>query len=127
MALFCSPPAAQGTARRSSNAIDHTTADNASTGDIGNVNKALTDTIRDAVDAFMGNDDDSKDALTGFFDDAIFGTQATGASNDGNNDAPSNLTHGDTVDGGNKGERGSRTHRPGGGGHSEGEGYRRRG
>jgi hypothetical protein len=76
----------------------------ASTGNVGDVNEALTDTIRDAVDAFTGDDDDSKDALTGFFDDAIFGTQATGASDDGNNDAPSNLTHGEMVDGGNEGE-----------------------
>ncbi len=104
MALFRLPPAAQGTARRSSNATDHTTADDASTGNVGNVNEALTDTVGNAVDAFTGDDNDSEDALTGYFDDAIFGTQVTGASDDGNNDAPSNLTHGETVDGGNKGE-----------------------
>ncbi len=89
-ALFGSPPAAQGSKRRSGNATGHTTADNASTGNVGNVNEALTDTVGDAnaVNAFTSYDDEFNDALTGFYDDAILGTQATGASDDCNNDAP---------------------------------------
>jgi hypothetical protein len=83
----------------------HTNADDASTGNVGNVNEALTDTVGNAVnvDAFTGDDDNFDDALAGFYDNAVLGTQATGASDDGNNDAPPNLTHGKTVDGGNEG------------------------
>jgi hypothetical protein len=90
LALFCSPPAAQGSKRRSGNVTGHTTADDASTGNVGDVNKALTDTVGNAVDvdAFTGDDDDFDDALADFYDDAILGTQATGASDDGSNDAP---------------------------------------
>lgn len=57
-------------------------------GNVGDVNEALTDTIEDAIDDLMGDDGNFKNALTDFFDDAILGSQATGASNDGNNDAP---------------------------------------
>jgi hypothetical protein len=96
-ALFRSPPPAQGSERRSGNVTGHTTANDASTGNVGDVNEALTDTVGDAVDAFTGNDDKFDNALTGLYDDAILGTQATGTSVDGNNDAPPNLTHGETV------------------------------
>ncbi len=84
----------------------HNTADDASTGNVGDINEALTDTVGNAVDvdAFTGNDNDFNNALAGFYDDAVLGTQATGASDDGTNDAPPNLTHGKTVDGGNEGE-----------------------
>jgi hypothetical protein len=67
-ALFRSPPAAQGSERRSGNVTGHTTADDASTGNIGDVNEALTDTVGNDVDvdAFTGDDDDFDDALAGF-------------------------------------------------------------
>jgi hypothetical protein len=89
-ALFRSPPAAQGSERRSGNVTGHNTADDASTGNVGNVNKALTDTVGNAVDvdAFTGDDDNFDNALAGFYDDAVLGTQATGASDDGTNDDP---------------------------------------
>jgi hypothetical protein len=40
MVLFRSPPVAQGSERRSGNVTGHTTADDASTGNVGDVNKA---------------------------------------------------------------------------------------
>jgi hypothetical protein len=52
----------------------------------------------------MSAADNADNTLTGTVHEAIFGSQATGASNDGTNNAPPSLTQGETVDGGNKGE-----------------------
>ena len=125
-ALFCSPPTAQGSEQRSGNTTGHTAVDGARTGDIGTVGGALTgipggtngaragvvgdaggaltDTAGGANDAPAGTADNADDTLTGTVDEAIFGTQATGASDDGTIDASPSLTQGETVDGGNEGE-----------------------
>jgi hypothetical protein len=73
-------------------------------GNIGNVDDALTGTIGNADKALTSAANNVNDALTGTLDTAELGTQATGASDDGTNDAPPSLTQGKTVDGGNKGE-----------------------
>jgi hypothetical protein len=118
-ALFCSPPTAQGSEQRSGNTTGHTAVDGARTGDIGTVGGALTgipggtngaragvvgdaggaltDTAGGADDAPAGTADNADDTLTGTIDDAIFGTQATGASDDGTIDASPSLTQGETV------------------------------
>ncbi len=125
-ALFCSPPAAQGSKQRSGNATGHTAIDGARTGDVGtvggaltgtangadssragvvgNASGALTETTGGADNAPAGTANNANDALTDTVDEAIFGTQATGASDDGTNDASPSLTQGETVDGGNEGE-----------------------
>jgi hypothetical protein len=71
--LFRSPPVAQGSERRSGNLTGHNTANNASTGNVGDVNEALTDTVGNAVnvDAFTGDDDNFDNALAGFYDNAV--------------------------------------------------------
>jgi hypothetical protein len=95
-APFRSPPAAQGTKQRFGNATDHTAVNDALTGNISNVDNAHTGTIGDTNEALT--------SATNNVDAAKLRTQATGASDDGTNDAPPSLTQGETVDGGNKGE-----------------------
>jgi hypothetical protein len=104
MAPFRLPSMAQGTKRRFGNATDHTTIDDALTGNVGNIDNALTGTIRNANEALTSAADNVDDALTGTVDAAKFGTQATGVSNDGTNNAPPSLTQGKTVDKRNKRE-----------------------
>jgi hypothetical protein len=96
MAPFCLPPVAQGTKQRFGNVTDHTAVDDALTGNVGNIEDAHTGTI--------GNADEALTSATNNVDATKLRTQATGASNDGTNDAPPSLTQGETVDGGNKGE-----------------------
>ncbi len=103
-ALFRWPPAAQGTKRRFGNATNHTAINDALTGNVGDVNNALTGTVGNADEALMSAADKATDALTGTVDTAELGTQVTGASDNGTNDAPPSLTQGKMVDGGNKGE-----------------------
>jgi hypothetical protein len=103
-ALFRLPPVAQGTKRRFGNATDHTAVDNALTGNVGNVDNALTGTVGNANKALTSAADNVDNALTGTVNAAKFGTQVTGTSDDGTNDAPPSLTQGKTVDGGNEGE-----------------------
>jgi hypothetical protein len=125
-ALFRSPPAAQGSKRRSGNATGHTAVDGARTsnvgtvgealmgtagsansaraGIVGNAGGALTDTAGGADNAPAGTANNADDALTGTVNKAIFGTHATGTSNNGTNNASPSLTQGEMVDGGNKGE-----------------------
>ncbi len=82
------PPAAQGTKRRFGNATNYTAVDNALTGNVGDVNGALTGTVGDADKALTSAADNVDDALTGTIDAAELGPQATGASDDGTNNAP---------------------------------------
>jgi hypothetical protein len=103
-APFRLPPAAQGTKRRFSNATDHTVVDDALMGNVDNVDDALMGTVSNANKVLMSAADNVDDALTSTIDAAKLGTQATGASDNGTNDAPPSLTQGKTVDGGNKGE-----------------------
>jgi hypothetical protein len=98
------PPMAQGTKRRLGNATDHTAVNNALTGNVGDVNDALTGTISDANEALTSATDNVNNALTGTINAAELGTQETGASDNGTNDAPPSLTQGKTIDGGNEGE-----------------------
>jgi hypothetical protein len=87
-APFRLPPVAQGTERRFGNATDHTAVDNAFTGNVGNVDNALTGTVGDANKALTSAANNVNDALTGTVDAAKLGTQATGTSDDGTNNAP---------------------------------------
>ena len=76
------PPAAQGSKRRSGIATDQTDVDDAPTNFLGRIANSIYNTF------------------TGPVDDNILGTQATGASDDNNNDANQpGLTFGGTVDG----------------------------
>jgi hypothetical protein len=103
-ALFCLPPAAQGSKRRSGIVTYHTAVDGARAGIAGNVGNAPTGTAGDTNEALTSAADNFDNALTGTVNDAIFGSQATGASNDGTNDAPPSLTQGEMIDGGDEGE-----------------------
>jgi hypothetical protein len=88
MAPFRLPPAAQGTEWRFGNPTNHAAIDDALTGNASNVHDALTGTVGDANEALTSAADNVDDALTGTVDAAELGTQATGASDDGTNDAP---------------------------------------
>jgi hypothetical protein len=97
-ALFCLPPAAQGSKRRSGIATDHTAVNSVRAGIAGNISNAPTGTAGNADEALTSATNNADDALTGTVHDAIFGSQATGAFNDGTNDAPPSLTQGEMVD-----------------------------
>jgi hypothetical protein len=103
-ALFRLPPVAQGTKRRFGNSTDHTAVDDALTGNVSDVDDALTGIVSNANEALTSAANNVDNALTGTVNAAKLGTQATGASDDGTNDAPPSLTQGKTVDRGNQGE-----------------------
>jgi hypothetical protein len=63
-ALFCSPPVAQGSKRRSGNVTGHTAVDGARTGDIGTIGRALTGTAGGANGTRTGVVGDAGGALT---------------------------------------------------------------
>jgi hypothetical protein len=103
-ALFCLPPVAQGSKRRSSITANHTAIDGARTSIASNLSNAPTGTAGNANEALTSTADNANNAITGTVHDAIFRSPATGASDDGTNNAPPSLTQGETVDRGNERE-----------------------
>jgi hypothetical protein len=73
-------------------------------GNVSDVNDALMGTVGNADEALTSTAYNIDNAHTGTINAAELGTQATGASDNGTNDAPPSKTQGKMVDGGNKGE-----------------------